>query len=718
MRIKIKSRKTKHLLILLSLLLVASLLWTCVPNRENHREAAICRVKASVCYALPAGGKDTLFIPLTDDSLASADLTPEAVSRDTDHTAFFVSNLGHALTTDALLAGHSDRLTPDKTAGRLARIDTLLTDRLKENKGKLAELDYYARTHSIVDDGYNEVMAYREETSQAVKRLEQTLAVVKKLRKSRRAAARLHLKVTLTPNGSTRPLWTHLVKRSGGLLLLQLDSKSLPDGATRFSIHRYPTLTYGATLLGYNDFGGATASRQAVRFSARDTLLAATEGSPWVNASGLVCGIQRNGQRIASIQLARLMRSVHAWPVWWFVEAEGIVRQWFNPTEGDAAKPDTKPQAVCRSLMLADSVRYEGQVVYQDAKGRTVSAAVPQRKAAYAGASELTPARQGFGRLIRPDGTLYEGYWQADTLTRGLRLKDGERYEGTFNAHLEPEGFGREWTAEGDYYEGNWTDGHRSGHGFSCRAGHIVRCGEWRNDRFLGERMIYTSDRIYGIDISRYQHGKGRTYYPIRWDRLRITHLGGGRRVKGSVDYPVSYIYIKATEGRKMINKYYATDLRSARRHGFAVGSYHFFTPTSSGAAQAANFLRIAWVADHDLPPVLDLEPTEDQIRKMGGRAAMFRQVATWLRIVEQRRGKRPVLYVSQTFVNRHLIHAPALLAKYDVWIARYGEYKPYVHLLHWQLTPNGRVRGITGTVDINVYNGTREQFDQYRQSH
>lgn len=46
--------------------------------------------------------------------------------------------------------------------------------------------------------------------------------------------------------------------------------------------------------------------------------------------------------------------------------------------------------------------------------------------------------------------------------------------------------------------------------------------------------------------------------------------------------------------------------------------------------------------------------------------------------------------------------------------MARYGEYKPYVHLLYWQLSPDGRVRGIQGDVDIDVFNGSEEQFKRY----
>ena len=226
--------------------------------------------------------------------------------------------------------------------------------------------------------------------------------------------------------------------------------------------------------------------------------------------------------------------------------------------------------------------------------------------------------------------------------------------------------------------------------------------------------MVYTPDRVYGIDISRYQHEIGRKRYAIDWKKLRITGLGPGRRVEGKVDYPVSFIYIKATEGRSVVNRYYAADARQARRHGIATGSYHFFAPGSTGEEQAKFFLKKATGLRSDLPPVLDLEPTEKQIAQMGGEAKMFREVMVWMRRVEQACGRKPVLYVGQRFVNNHLVNAPAALRSHDVWVARYGAYKPYVRLLHWQLTPYGRVNGIKGEVDINVFNGTRQQFEEY----
>ena len=92
----------------------------------------------------------------------------------------------------------------------------------------------------------------------------------------------------------------------------------------------------------------------------------------------------------------------------------------------------------------------------------------------------------------------------------------------------------------------------------------------------------------------------------------------------------------------------------------------------------------------------------------------MFRRVRVWLATVHRATGMKPVLYVGQGFVNKYLPLAPDIRDNYPVWIARYGQYRPDITLAFWQLTPYGRVRGIHGDVDINVFNGYHEQFMEF----
>lgn len=327
----------------------------------------------------------------------------------------------------------------------------------------------------------------------------------------------------------------------------------------------------------------------------------------------------------------------------------------------------------------------------------------------------LKTAKNGYGISIDHSGRIIYGLWHADTLATGRRTDSLGTYRGQFDRQLSSAGHGSYTSRNGTFYEGHWYGDTRHGFGFEVSTDRL-KAGEWAADRYRGERMHYTSERIYGIDISRYQHGKGRKYYPIQWNKLRITHLGNmsKKRVSGDVDYPVSFVYIKSTEGVSVRNRYYADDYRQARRHGIRCGAYHFFSTKSTAAAQARYFIRNTYFRKGDFPPVLDVEPTHDQIMKMGGPAVLLDAIRTWMDIVRRHTGARPVLYVNQTFVNKYLSDAPDIKRDYNIWIARYGEYRPDVRLVYWQLCPDGRISGIHGDVDINVFNGYKDKFDAF----
>ena len=328
--------------------------------------------------------------------------------------------------------------------------------------------------------------------------------------------------------------------------------------------------------------------------------------------------------------------------------------------------------------------------------------------------------RHGTALALDSLGRTLVGTCQDDSLVTGIRVDTLGTYAGDFLQEKASGHGAYTLTGTGGYYEGHWTDGRRDGFGLSAEANAegepSLQVGIWRNNRFMGERMRYTTERIYGIDISRYQHGKGRKKFPIHWDRLRITHVGkrGSQNVSGIADYPVSFVYIKSTEGTTVRNQYYVNDYAKARKQGIRTGAYHFWSVRRSGAEQANYFIRNTLFRSGDLPPVLDIEPSDAQIKMMGGEEKMFEHIRTWLWIVERYTGVKPILYVNQRFVNNYLSKQADLKRDYSVWIARYSEYKPDVKLTYWQLSSDGRVAGIQGDVDINVFNGYQSQFEEF----
>ena len=317
-------------------------------------------------------------------------------------------------------------------------------------------------------------------------------------------------------------------------------------------------------------------------------------------------------------------------------------------------------------------------------------------------------------------GRIIIGHFRADTLVYGIRIDSLGTYAGQFNRHMMASGHGSYQAADGTYYEGHWERDCRHGFGFSVSP-KSLKAGTWQMNRFKGERMVYTTERIYGIDISRYQHEKGRRRFGINWKQLRISGLGNRisvQQVKGNVDYPVSFVYIKSTEGTSIKNRYYSDDYRNCRRNSIPVGAYHFFSTKQDPALQASHFLKNSKFNRGDLPPMLDIEPSDFQIKKMGGPSILFRNIRIWLRIIEKRTGVRPLLYVNQRFANTWLSDAPDLKNDYHFWIARYGEYKPDIHLSIWQLSSDGHVKGIQSEVDLNVFNGYQGQWEEFLQEH
>lgn len=102
-----------------------------------------------------------------------------------------------------------------------------------------------------------------------------------------------------------------------------------------------------------------------------------------------------------------------------------------------------------------------------------------------------------------------------------------------------------------------------------------------------------------------------------------------------------------------------------------------------------------------DLPPVLDVEEigtyTPQQLQK---------EVKIWMDTVEKHYGVTPILYTGYKFRTSYL-NTPEF-ERYPYWIAHYYvdslEYKGKWHF--WQHTDAGKVDGIKGYVDVNIFNG------------
>lgn len=294
--------------------------------------------------------------------------------------------------------------------------------------------------------------------------------------------------------------------------------------------------------------------------------------------------------------------------------------------------------------------------------------------------------------------------------------------------------FGERFGNDGSYYQGYFnTKNQRAGNGYGVNE-KLVKCGIWENDSYIGQVMKHHQGRIYGIDISRYNHdmkgpvktkeiivtpeGKDSVVWrttqkvKIGWDDLRITRLGPtSTKIEGEVNYPVEFAFIKCSEGMDLLSAYYNADLDSCLAHGIRVAPYHFYSSKSKAIDQAANFIAHGRINEATMRPMLDVEPEPHQLKQMGGIDGCIKGMVTFVTEVEKATGRKCVLYLNQNFVERYYHLFPEELRQCDIWIAKYHERHPWSKFCIWQFTSQGRVNGIYGDVDLDVFNGTREDF-------
>jgi len=192
---------------------------------------------------------------------------------------------------------------------------------------------------------------------------------------------------------------------------------------------------------------------------------------------------------------------------------------------------------------------------------------------------------------------------------------------------------------------------------------------------------------IHGIDVSHYQKA-------IDWPSVQ--------------EQGVQFAFMKATEGISYMDSTYCDHWEKTKRMGIKRGAYHYFHPRLSALRQAQNFIYSVDLQVGDLPPVIDVEVTNNASREV-----IVNRLRSWLQIIEFEYKVRPIIYTNLNFYYEYLSED---FKDYPFWIARYSSETPLLTVgqewKFWQYGQNGRLDGIKGPVDLNVFNGTLEELE------
>lgn len=196
---------------------------------------------------------------------------------------------------------------------------------------------------------------------------------------------------------------------------------------------------------------------------------------------------------------------------------------------------------------------------------------------------------------------------------------------------------------------------------------------------------------VPGIDVSYYQEA-------IAWKRVRRAGI--------------RYAFIRVSDGFDRVDERWARNWADAKRAGVMRGAYQYFRPDQDVATQVDLLVNLLAKDRGELPPVIDVETN-------GGLppAELVARVQQWVTRVRDKLGVEPIVYTGPEFWRDRAKGGD--VSAQPLWIAHYTRDcpsvpKPWTRWVFWQHTDNGRVPGIEGPVDLDLFAGTMQDLENF----
>jgi len=174
----------------------------------------------------------------------------------------------------------------------------------------------------------------------------------------------------------------------------------------------------------------------------------------------------------------------------------------------------------------------------------------------------------------------------------------------------------------------------------------------------------------------------------------------------------IEFAIVKASEGTSYVDPRFTTNVDGAHQQGLKVGAYHFYRKNSDGMAQAQHFMQQVAGVTLDLPLVIDVEDWgNDLFADEDNVAQQLRQMVTAL----SDSGHRVMIYTNgdgyTRYYKNHFTDIPLWLCSFKAPenLERQQRGHSIQQYSHW-----GRIDGIDGDVDLNIFMGDRARWQQF----
>ncbi len=173
----------------------------------------------------------------------------------------------------------------------------------------------------------------------------------------------------------------------------------------------------------------------------------------------------------------------------------------------------------------------------------------------------------------------------------------------------------------------------------------------------------------------------------------------------------VEFAWIKASEGASFKDRSFRRNYQNATAAGIKTGAYHFFRFDKDGVEQALNLLDAVGDRPLDMGLAIDIESSgnpegiDDNLIK--------ERISTMVDYLNLR-GLAPTLYCNKKDYYRFLENS---FPGHSLWICALSEDQIASEWNFWQYSHKGKINGIKGDVDLNVFGGSRKEWTDFLSS-
>lgn len=195
---------------------------------------------------------------------------------------------------------------------------------------------------------------------------------------------------------------------------------------------------------------------------------------------------------------------------------------------------------------------------------------------------------------------------------------------------------------------------------------------------------------VRGLDLS---HWNGRILYD---------HLG-----------KLDFVFLKVSEGDDRVDPSFNGHYHAFRERDIPVGAYHFFRFDVDGKEQAQHFLRQLDGRHLQLPLVIDVEQHGNQFV---GQEKVKIRLREFMQELKKHTRQKPIIYT-----NGHGYH-DFIADDFDhhtIWLSATNTWRPVMmDCTFWQFNIDADLQAITHRADLNVFRGSREEWEGYLSEH